>query len=53
MTYLHQLQDLPNHEKKDLSQVEAKFAFRTNSYNASLINWDDRLLVGRLSAVYK
>ncbi|NPB07357.1 MAG: KamA family radical SAM protein [Aquificae bacterium] len=35
------IEELPEKEREELSQVTEKFAFRTNTYYNSLINWDD------------
>lgn len=41
ITRLEQVNQLPEDEKKELQPVAEKFAFRTNEYYQSLINWDD------------
>ena len=41
ITRLDQVTQLPEDEKKELEPVAEKFAFRTNEYYQSLINWDD------------
>jgi KamA family protein len=41
ITRLEQVTQLPEDEKKELQPVAEKFAFRTNEYYQSLINWDD------------
>ena len=41
ITKLELVENLTDKEKKDLKQVTEKFAFRTNDYYNSLINWDD------------
>jgi lysine 2,3-aminomutase len=41
ITSLDKLDGLPQEERRALEKVTRKFAFRTNEYYASLINWDD------------
>lgn len=41
ITRLEQVPELPEEQKKQLQPVAEKFAFRTNEYYQSLINWDD------------
>ncbi len=41
MTTIEQLEHLSEQEKARLKQVTEKFAFRSNDYYLSLINWDD------------
>ena len=41
ITRLEQVTQLNEDEKKELQPVAEKFAFRTNEYYQSLINWDD------------
>jgi lysine 2,3-aminomutase len=41
ITSLDRLDGLPTEERTGLEEVTRKFAFRTNEYYASLINWDD------------
>ncbi len=41
ITSLDRLDGLPPEERKALEEVTRKFAFRTNEYYASLIDWDD------------
>ncbi len=38
---LHQIPELREDEKRELSQVTERFAFRTNTYYNSLIDWND------------
>lgn len=39
---INQLEQLDDNEKNIFSQVEKEFAFRSNSYYNSLINWEDK-----------
>lgn len=41
ITSLDDLPGIPEDERKRLSEVTRRFAFRTNEYYASLIDWDD------------
>jgi len=41
ITSIEDLPGIPGEEKKRLAEVTKKFAFRTNEYYASLIDWDD------------
>ena len=41
LTRIEQLEQLSQVEKVDLEQVTEKFAFRSNEYYLSLIDWDD------------
>jgi len=41
LTRIEQLEHLSEHEKNELKKVTDKFAFRSNEYYLSLINWDD------------
>ncbi len=41
ITSIDKIQEIPGSERLDLSEVTTKFAFRTNEYYASLINWED------------
>ncbi len=41
ITSIDKIQEIPGSERLDLSDVTTKFAFRTNEYYASLINWED------------
>jgi len=41
ITSIEDLPGIPGNERKRLAEVTKKFAFRTNEYYASLIDWDD------------
>ncbi len=41
ITKIEQLEHLSEQEKKELQKVTEKFAFRSNDYYLSLIDWDD------------
>jgi lysine 2,3-aminomutase len=38
---VHKMDELTEKEKKEFDPIQEKFAFRTNSYYNSLIDWDD------------